>query len=87
MISLHLSDCGFQRVDTTARAVLDIMTKTTEYLQPNPGDIQYLCMAIVCGSVCGFVARFKGSLNLRTKLRVQRLLALFIVQKQMYLVT
>uniref|UniRef100_A0A3Q2PTQ1 SH3 domain containing GRB2 like 2a, endophilin A1 n=1 Tax=Fundulus heteroclitus TaxID=8078 RepID=A0A3Q2PTQ1_FUNHE len=25
-----------KRVDTTARAVLDIMTKTTEYLQPNP---------------------------------------------------
>ncbi|MED6291202.1 Endophilin-A1 [Characodon lateralis] len=27
---------GLQRVDTTARAVMDIMTKTTEYLQPNP---------------------------------------------------
>ncbi|XP_037546576.1 endophilin-A1 isoform X5 [Nematolebias whitei] len=25
-----------KRVDSTARAVLDIMTKTTEYLQPNP---------------------------------------------------
>uniref|UniRef100_A0A8C4EPL6 SH3 domain containing GRB2 like 2a, endophilin A1 n=1 Tax=Dicentrarchus labrax TaxID=13489 RepID=A0A8C4EPL6_DICLA len=25
-----------KRMDTTARAVLDIMTKTTEYLQPNP---------------------------------------------------
>ncbi|KAG8014939.1 Endophilin-A3, partial [Nibea albiflora] len=25
-----------QKMDTTARAVLDIMTKTTEYLQPNP---------------------------------------------------
>eukprot|EP00066_Takifugu_rubripes_P007145 XP_003972450.1 PREDICTED: endophilin-A1 [Takifugu rubripes] len=25
-----------KRVDTTSRAVLDIMTKTTEYLQPNP---------------------------------------------------
>lgn len=25
-----------KKVDTTARAVLDIMTKTTEYLQPNP---------------------------------------------------
>ncbi|XP_047221714.1 SH3 domain containing GRB2 like 2a, endophilin A1 isoform X9 [Girardinichthys multiradiatus] len=25
-----------KRVDTTARAVMDIMTKTTEYLQPNP---------------------------------------------------
>ncbi|KAI3352381.1 hypothetical protein L3Q82_005347 [Scortum barcoo] len=25
-----------QRMDVTARAVLDIMTKTTEYLQPNP---------------------------------------------------
>lgn len=37
-----LSDCGSQRVDTTARAVLDIMTKTTEYLQPNPGDTFHL---------------------------------------------
>ncbi|MEQ2170291.1 Endophilin-A1, partial [Goodea atripinnis] len=27
------------KVDTTSRAVLDIMTKTTEYLQPNPGII------------------------------------------------
>lgn len=26
-----------QKVDVTSRAVLDIMTKTTEYLQPNPG--------------------------------------------------
>lgn len=39
-----LNDCGLQKVDTTARAVLDIMTKTTEYLQPNPGDIYRLCM-------------------------------------------
>uniref|UniRef100_A0A8C1UG88 Uncharacterized protein n=1 Tax=Cyprinus carpio TaxID=7962 RepID=A0A8C1UG88_CYPCA len=28
-------DC-VQKVDVTSRAVLDIMTKTTEYLQPNP---------------------------------------------------
>ncbi|XP_016396666.1 endophilin-A1-like [Sinocyclocheilus rhinocerous] len=26
-----------KKVDVTSRAVLDIMTKTTEYLQPNPG--------------------------------------------------
>ncbi|KAG5848163.1 hypothetical protein ANANG_G00095530 [Anguilla anguilla] len=26
-----------KKVDTTSRAILDIMTKTTEYLQPNPG--------------------------------------------------
>lgn len=30
--------CGSQKVDVTSRAVMDIMTKTTEYLQPNPGD-------------------------------------------------
>lgn len=29
-------------MDTTSRAVLDIMTKTTEYLQPNPGDINQM---------------------------------------------
>lgn len=33
-----LSRFCLQRVDITSRAVLDIMTKTTEYLQPNPGD-------------------------------------------------
>uniref|UniRef100_A0A673M8E8 BAR domain-containing protein n=1 Tax=Sinocyclocheilus rhinocerous TaxID=307959 RepID=A0A673M8E8_9TELE len=27
-----------KKVDVTSRAVLDIMTKTTEYLQPNPGE-------------------------------------------------
>ena len=27
-----------QKVDITSRAMLDIMTKTTEYLQPNPGQ-------------------------------------------------
>uniref|UniRef100_A0A4W5RNK7 BAR domain-containing protein n=1 Tax=Hucho hucho TaxID=62062 RepID=A0A4W5RNK7_9TELE len=27
-----------KKVDTTSRAVMDIMTKTTEYLQPNPGE-------------------------------------------------
>ncbi|KAA8594704.1 hypothetical protein FQN60_011839 [Etheostoma spectabile] len=27
---------GLQKMDVTSRAVLDIMTKTTEYLQPNP---------------------------------------------------
>uniref|UniRef100_A0AAV2KQ30 BAR domain-containing protein n=1 Tax=Knipowitschia caucasica TaxID=637954 RepID=A0AAV2KQ30_KNICA len=27
-----------KKVDITSRAVLDIMTKTTEYLQPNPGQ-------------------------------------------------
>lgn len=34
--------CGLQKMDTTARAVMDIITKTTEYLQPNPGDINQL---------------------------------------------
>lgn len=29
---------ALQKVDVTSRAVLDIMTKTTEYLQPNPGS-------------------------------------------------
>lgn len=31
-----------QKVDITSRAVLDIMTKTTEYLQPNPGTKRLL---------------------------------------------
>lgn len=39
--------CGLQKMDTTARAVLDIMTKTTEYLQPNPGDMKQLCTMIM----------------------------------------
>lgn len=38
LLSPYLSGFCLQRVDITSRAVLDIMTKTTEYLQPNPGD-------------------------------------------------
>ncbi|GCB81487.1 hypothetical protein scyTo_0023291, partial [Scyliorhinus torazame] len=26
----------FEKVDVTSRTVMEIMTKTTEYLQPNP---------------------------------------------------
>lgn len=28
---------SLQKVEVTSRAVLEIMTRTTEYLQPNPG--------------------------------------------------
>ena len=28
---------SLQKVDVTSRAVMEIMTKTIEYLQPNPG--------------------------------------------------
>lgn len=45
-ISWHADNLVFplQKVDVTSRAVLDIMTKTTEYLQPNPG-IKYTKVA------------------------------------------
>lgn len=45
-ISWHVDNLVFplQKVDVTSRAVLDIMTKTTEYLQPNPG-IKYTKVA------------------------------------------
>lgn len=45
--SLSFLRCGLQKMDTTARAVMDIITKTTEYLQPNPGDINQLCEMIM----------------------------------------
>lgn len=48
LLSLVDVHCGLQKMDTTARAVLDIMTKTTEYLQPNPGDMNQLDKTIIC---------------------------------------
>lgn len=36
-VTFRLVCFPLQKVDVTSRAVLDIMTKTTEYLQPNPG--------------------------------------------------
>lgn len=36
-LTISLMRFPLQKVDITSRAVLDIMTKTTEYLQPNPG--------------------------------------------------
>lgn len=36
-LSLRIFIFSFQKVDVTSRAVMEIMTKTIEYLQPNPG--------------------------------------------------
>ncbi|ROL01500.1 Endophilin-A1 [Anabarilius grahami] len=42
-----------QKVDTTSRAVLDIMTKTTEYLQPNPASRARLSMINTMSKIRG----------------------------------
>eukprot|EP00063_Salmo_salar_P064768 XP_014039603.1 PREDICTED: endophilin-A1-like [Salmo salar] len=42
-----------KKVDTTSRAVLDIMTKTTEYLQPNPASRAKL-------SLIGTMSKIRG---------------------------
>ncbi|KAI7794646.1 SH3-domain GRB2-like 2-like, partial [Triplophysa rosa] len=42
-----------KKVDTTSRAVLDIMTKTTEYLQPNPASRARLSMINTMSKIRG----------------------------------
>ncbi|KAM3857314.1 endophilin-A1-like isoform 1-T1 [Diretmus argenteus] len=42
-----------KKVDTTSRAVLDIMTKTTEYLQPNPASRARLSMISTMSKIRG----------------------------------
>ncbi|XP_062372458.1 endophilin-A1-like [Sardina pilchardus] len=42
-----------KRVDTTSRAVLDIMTRTTEYLQPNPATRAKLSMMSTMSKIRG----------------------------------
>ncbi|XP_076145932.1 SH3 domain containing GRB2 like 2b, endophilin A1 isoform X3 [Alosa pseudoharengus] len=42
-----------KKVDTTSRAVLDIMTKTTEYLQPNPATRAKLSMMSTMSKIRG----------------------------------
>ncbi|XP_055044830.1 SH3 domain containing GRB2 like 2b, endophilin A1 [Misgurnus anguillicaudatus] len=42
-----------KKVDTTSRAVLDIMTKTTEYLQPNPASRAKLTMINTMSKIRG----------------------------------
>ncbi|KAL7863893.1 hypothetical protein AOLI_G00153130 [Acnodon oligacanthus] len=42
-----------KKVDTTSRAVLDIMTKTTEYLQPNPASRAKLSMINTMSKIRG----------------------------------
>uniref|UniRef100_A0A672PXE8 Endophilin-A1-like n=1 Tax=Sinocyclocheilus grahami TaxID=75366 RepID=A0A672PXE8_SINGR len=42
-----------QKVDITSRAVLDIMTKTTEYLQPNPASRARLSMINTMSKIRG----------------------------------
>uniref|UniRef100_A0AAY4CLQ9 BAR domain-containing protein n=1 Tax=Denticeps clupeoides TaxID=299321 RepID=A0AAY4CLQ9_9TELE len=42
-----------KKVDITSRAVLDIMTKTTEYLQPNPASRARLSMISTMSKIRG----------------------------------
>ncbi|XP_072553218.1 endophilin-A1-like isoform X2 [Salminus brasiliensis] len=42
-----------KKVDTTSRAVLDIMTRTTEYLQPNPASRAKLSMINTVSKIRG----------------------------------
>jgi hypothetical protein len=37
LVSFTTFISSLQKVDVTSRAVMEIMTKTIEYLQPNPG--------------------------------------------------
>lgn len=37
LVSFTMFIFSLQKVDVTSRAVMEIMTKTIEYLQPNPG--------------------------------------------------
>lgn len=45
--------CPCKKVDVTSRAVLDIMTKTTEYLQPNPASRAKLSMINTMSKIRG----------------------------------
>ena len=40
-IALFVYLCQFQKIDVTHKLVLELVPKTTEYLQPNPGRVSF----------------------------------------------
>jgi len=52
-LSVRTSLFSFQKVDVTSRAVMEIMTKTIEYLQPNPASRAKLSMINTMSKIRG----------------------------------
>lgn len=56
MCQLSLSALFHQKADVTSKAVVDVLSKTTEYLQPNPASRAKL-------SMLNTVSKIRGQVN------------------------